>query len=175
MKYLLLLIPFSAFGQFTVCDNEITTIQLNAVGQGSDFAWYVDSGHLIESGSQALVQVSEGGQYNVTVAFNYDGCSYSIDSKFAVDTCPRWSIWIPNAVSPNGTNREWFPIGENIKVESITIYDRWGHIAWAGNVPFVGVALSGMELDGVFTYVLHFRELVNNSLQEKTGSVVVVR
>jgi hypothetical protein len=161
-----------------LCDNEALKVPMRVDAVGSNFVWSIyPSANIQSSGSSAQAIITEAGIFEVTVDFETElGCIYQVSGIFQVDTCPSWTIWIPNAVSPNGTNRTWLPTGENIELLSIEIYDRWGKVQFSTkDSPFLGLNNNGNELDGVFTYQVYFRELVNNSYQKKIGSVVVVR
>lgn len=181
MKTLILILLTSTqlLGQrLELCDNEAVKVPMRVDGVGSNYVWSIyPSVNIQSSGSSAQATISEAGIFSVTVDFETElGCSFQVSGIFQVDTCPSWTIWFPNAISPNGTNREWLPIGTNIELLSIEIYDRWGHIQFiTKDSPFLGYNTNGNELDGVFTYQVYFRELVNNSFQKKIGQVVVVR
>jgi hypothetical protein len=175
----LLLVSCSVNAQsLQICDNEVLKVPMRVDGAGSNFVWSIyPSADIQANGSFAQAEITEHGTFTVTVDFETElGCSYQVSGIFEVDTCPSWTIWIPNAISPNGINRTWIPEGENIELLSIEIYDRWGRVQYSTtNQPFYGYNNNGNELDGVFTYRVYFRELIKNSFQEKIGSVVVVR
>jgi hypothetical protein len=180
MKALILILLSSPlFAQsLQLCDNEVLKVPMRVDGVGSNFVWSIyPSADIQANGSFAQAEITEHGIFTVTVDFETElGCSYQVSGIFEVDTCPSWTIWIPNAISPNGVNRTWIPDGENIELLSIEIYDRWGKVQYSTKqTPFLGLNNNGNELDGVFTYRVYFRELIKNSFQEKIGSVVVVR
>jgi len=172
---LLLLLPLSTYSQrFILCDKPVE-VNLSINGQGENFQWSISDGQIFDAGREAWAKLDHYGSYEVTASYELGGCVYETSGKFFIDTCIKWSIWIPNALVPNGTNQTWFPSGENIRIDRIDIYDRWGHIVWVGNSPFVGLGSDNNMLDGQFTYVCYFTELVNNTRQEKKGAVYVVR
>jgi hypothetical protein len=176
---ILILLSCPLFAQsLQLCDNEVLKVPMRVDGVGSNFVWSIyPSADIQANGSFAQAEITEHGTFTVTVDFETElGCSYQVSGVFEVDTCPSWTIWIPNAISPNGVNRTWIPEGENIELLSIEIYDRWGKVQFSTkDSPFLGLNNNGNELDGVFTYRVYFRELIKNSFQEKIGSVVVVR
>lgn len=170
----LLLFPLLTYSQrFILCDEPVD-IQLSIQGEGNDFHWTISDGLIFEAGREAWARVTHFGKYDVTASFELGGCVYETNGSFYIDTCLKWTIWIPNALVPDGSNRTWFPIGENIRIDNIDIYDRWGHIAWSGNVPFEGLNFEHNMLDGQFTYIVYFTELVYNTRQEKKGVLYVV-
>jgi hypothetical protein len=181
MKALILLLITSTClnaQRLQLCDNEALKVPMRVDAVGSNFVWSIyPSVNIQSNGSSAQATIIEAGTFTVTVDFETElGCSYQVSGIFLVDTCPTWTIWIPNAISPNGTNRTWLPKGENIELLSIEIYDRWGKVQFSTkDSPFLGLNNNGNELDGVFTYQVYFRELVNNSYQKKLGSIVIVR
>jgi hypothetical protein len=172
----ILLFPMVLFSQIEICEDELIKVEVEAIGVGNNFIWssypMVD---IVSYGDEAELLISEIGVYTVELKFEYYGCDYVVYKTFEVIECIEWTIYIANALSPNGTNRTWFPKGENITIESIEIYDRWGHVVWSHNdVEFEGMADSGMELDGQFTYVVLFRD--NRNIQRiRTGGVFIIR
>jgi len=159
---------------YDLCDIPVV-INLRINGDGENFIWSTSDGEISPNGREAIINAYHEGNYNVLVKYVYNGCDYEITGKFVIDTCSRWSIWIPNAISPNGVNRTWMPKGENIRIDMIEIYDRWGRITWYGTEEFLGYNLFGNEIEGVFSYVINFTELIKNTPQRRLGSVVIIR
>lgn len=161
-----------------VCNGESVKVPMRVEGDAVNLIWQIEpSGFIQEDGKFAQATITEYGVYNVTVEYESDlGCKYELFGTFQVDSCPIWTIWIANGISPNGENRSWIPNGENIELLSIEIFDRWGKVQFSTtNEPFYGLNNNGNELDGVFTYRVYFRETIKNSFQEKLGMLTVVR
>lgn len=181
MKALMLLLLTSTClnaQRLQLCDNEALKVPMRVDGAIGNFVWSINPPtDLTSQGNFAQATIIQHGVFIVTVDFESElGCTYQVVGEFTVDTCPTWTIWFPNAISPNGTNRTWLPIGENIELLSIEIYDRWGHVQFSTkDSPFLGINNNGNELEGVFTYQVYYRELIKKTIQKKIGSVVVVR
>lgn len=73
----------------------------------------------------------DAGDYSVqlTVVSNY-GCVDSITKTVVIE--PMYSLYVPNAFSPNfdGTNDVFMAKGEGVKDFKIYIFDRWGNLVY---------------------------------------------
>lgn len=90
------------------------------------------------------------------------------------------NIHIPNAVSPNGTNRKFRPIiafSQSISNYTMQIYDRYGQIifesndlfdAWDGTKNGEGLKM------GMYVYAISFQQ-PNGEIVERKGTVMLVR
>jgi gliding motility-associated-like protein len=92
-------------------------------------------------------------------------------------------VFIPNAFTPDGDglNNEFtavFP--ENMKLASyeMYIYDRWGELVFYSQDPKQGwdASLAGFDApDGVYSYLVKYKEFGYVNKFQVTGSVVVIR
>lgn len=159
--------PLELGPSVNLCPDEV--IDLDA-GPGYDsYTW--------STGSNAqTIQVSQLGDYSVTVTFN--GCVLT-DIMNIGDDCPG-RIFIPNVFSPNGDGLNDFFQVTYVNMESltVTIYDRWGKFLfssadkdfkWDGN--FNGNPLP----EGTFFWTINYKFTDNEIAEEKRGTVMILR
>ena len=124
----------------------------------------------------------EAGSYLVSLQVsNQLGCMDTTSQVIVVEHDPV--VFIPNAFTPDGDglNNEFtavFP--ENMKLASyeMYIYDRWGELVFYSQDPKQGwdASLAGFDApDGVYSYLVKYKELGYVNKFQVTGSVVVIR
>jgi gliding motility-associated-like protein len=124
----------------------------------------------------------EAGSYLVSLQVsNQLGCSDTTSQVIVIEHDPV--VFIPNAFTPDGDglNNEFtavFP--ENMKLASyeLSIYDRWGELVFYSQDPKQGwdASLAGYDApDGVYSYLVKYKELGYVNKFQITGSVVVIR
>ena len=122
------------------------------------------------------------GTYLVSLEVSNElGCLDSISQSIVIEHDPV--VFIPNAFTPDedGLNNEFtavFP--ENMKLASFEmyIYDRWGELVFYSQNPKEGwdASLAGFDApDGVYSYLVKYKELGYVNKFQVTGSVVVIR
>ena len=113
-----------------------------------------------------------------------NGCTYrdSVD----VDVWKDRSVFIPNAISPNGDGiNEYFYVQSklnNVEVSKMSIFDRWGNLVFmTENIPVnqesVGwdARFNGQPVQsGVFVYVIELT-FVDGFTRQRRGDVTVIR
>ena len=113
-----------------------------------------------------------------------DGCEQEIciDIKVIIET----EVYVPNIFSPNndGVNDhfKFQSNSDNLMIESITIFDRWGEIMFASTgsinneeaVMWDGSFNGSPCNSGVYIYVLKFLDIEGNMV-EKAGDVTIAR
>jgi hypothetical protein len=166
-----LLLPFYSFSQFTYCDQELQ-LNLSLVGDVTNITWSSSNGLI----SNNILYVNNSGQFKITVDYASNGCNYSSDKIIYIDSCQIWTIYFPNALSPNGNNLTWFPKYTNVQIDDISIYDRYGHIQWVwdGHHPFFGRNMNNNDIDGVFTHITHYHPLTDGISRIQVGRITVV-
>ncbi len=94
------------------------------------------------------------------------------------------TVFIPTAFSPNGDGiNDIFKVrATEIDVEdfSIVVMNRWGQEMWSTTNVDQGWDGSNQGDDyyvrmGVYTYFIHYRDLISGEITEKAGTVVLVR
>jgi gliding motility-associated-like protein len=124
----------------------------------------------------------EAGSYLVSLQVsNQIGCMDTTSQVIVVEYDPV--VFIPNAFTPDGDglNNEFtavFP--ENMKLANyeMYIYDRWGELVFYSQDPKQGwdASLAGFDApDGVYSYLVKYKELGYVNKFQVTGSVVVIR
>ena len=124
----------------------------------------------------------EAGSYLVSLQVsNQIGCLDTTSQIIVIEHDPV--VFIPNAFTPDGDGLNnvftaVFP--ENMKLASIEmyIYDRWGELVFYSQDPKQGwdASLAGFDApDGVYSYLVKYKELGYVNKFQVTGSVVVIR
>jgi gliding motility-associated-like protein len=124
----------------------------------------------------------QAGTYLISLEVSNEiGCSDSTSQIIVIEHDPV--VYIPNAFTPDGDdlNHEFtavFP--ENMKLASyeLSIYDRWGELVFYSQDPKQGwdASLAGYDApDGVYSYLVKYKELGYVNKFQVTGSVVVIR
>lgn len=124
----------------------------------------------------------EAGSYLVSLQVsNQIGCLDTTSQIIVIEHDPV--VFIPNAFTPDGDglNNEFtavFP--ENMKLASFEmyIYDRWGELVFYSQDPKEGwdASLAGFDApDGVYSYLVKYKEQGYVNKFQVTGSVVVIR
>jgi gliding motility-associated-like protein len=124
----------------------------------------------------------EAGSYLVSLQVsNQLGCMDTTSQVIVIEHDPV--VFIPNAFTPDGDglNNEFtavFP--ENMKLASyeMYIYDRWGELVFYSQDPKQGwdASLAGFAApDGVYSYLVKYKEFGYVNKFQVTGSVVVIR
>lgn len=83
---------------------------------------------------------------------------------------------IPNVITPNGDGlNDFFRLGDSFKLTEcfeVSVYNRWGHLAYEGPGPWDGRTFSGEQLpSGTYYYIAR---LADGSL-EATGYIQILR
>jgi len=124
----------------------------------------------------------EAGSYLVSLQVsNQIGCLDTTSQIIVIEHDPV--VFIPNAFTPDGDGLNnvftaVFP--ENMKLASFEmyIYDRWGELVFYSQDPKQGwdASLAGFDApDGVYSYLVKYKELGYVNKFQVTGSVVVIR
>ena len=118
MRFILLLsiIPLGIIAQYNYCDKDLE-IKLTTQPNLS-YNWNVDG--YITTEQDATLNINRIGTYQIVLEItNEFGCT-SIDKVLVnVDECKEWTYYAPNAFVPDGENKTWIPVGENITIDLI--------------------------------------------------------
>jgi gliding motility-associated-like protein len=160
-----------------------TTILENNSSNAYHFIWNFGDGTTNDSiFSPEHTFPEEAGSYLVSLQVsNQIGCMDSTSQDIVIEHDPV--VFIPNAFTPDGDglNNEFtavFP--ENMKLASyeMFIYDRWGELVFYSQDPKQGwdASLAGFDApDGVYSYLVKYKELGYVNKFQVTGSVVLIR
>lgn len=109
---------------------------------------------------------------------NADGCSDSIVQIITIK--PDYTLYIPNAISPNGDGKnDLFHIsGLNLPIQDfyIRIYDRLGNLVFYSSVPsfeWDGCVNGKVVPDAIYAFRLQFRD-PNGIVHVRDGSITVI-
>lgn len=137
LSLLLCIISSVCFSQIRVCWDPVPISIVLPNSDGMLLNWstttgYIDDQHWI---------VSEEGRHQIEVEVTdpETGCS-TMRSKSIVAACDTCTFFAPNAFTPgNGIiNNSFMPIGLNIQIQGLSIWDRWGQIIYQGTSPWFG-------------------------------------
>jgi len=98
-----------------------------------------------------------------------------------VEVKPSFDIYVPNAFTPDGDSHNQVFIVQGFGISDknfeLLVFNRWGEIVFEThdiNVGWDGTYKSEQSQDGVYTWVVRFRDLTD-SPHEKTGHVSLLR
>lgn len=150
-----------------LCENETIKINTNYSGY-YQLVWQDGS-----SGSTYIATTP--GLYEVeTQDYGCGVVSDSIRIKYLSGPCIH--IYFPNAFTPNadGKNDTFFPLGDEIEVEIMQIFTRWGELIYNGSGPWDGMYQGVTVPSGAYLYVVIYQE--QSGLKQYTkGTVQVLR
>ena len=153
----------------------VVTFQNRSVGADSCY-WELGDGSVIGSSVAFDHAYTEPGVYRVRlVAYNKNGCSdTAFDSLVAGN---QFSIFIPNAFSPNGDGRNeaFYPVCFFTRSYSLQVFDRWGQQVFSSDAsdPYPRW-VPGAETDGMYLYLIQATDGYG-ALHKYQGKVMMVR
>lgn len=175
--FILLMFPTILFAQTS---NKCVGETINAwvdTNISWDYKWSVSpSIEFTGQGTPSITIPNIETSINIAITVtNSSGCDMTEWITIRVDECPEATIYFPNALVPDGTNKTWMPKYENIEITSLEIWDRWGRVVWIWKgKDFEGFNEDGSAVDGVFSYVCWYKDLVSGRTNQAIGMVVVV-
>ena len=123
------------------------------------------------------IRASEQTTYTVTVTSTL-GCVGS--DKFVIRPDCISKSFIPNAFSPNGDglNDIFKPTLINFEKYTLSIYNRWGAKVFESNSAELGWdgLYNGRDApQGVYSYVMRYKTTENDTWQNKSGALQLIR
>jgi gliding motility-associated-like protein len=164
-----------------VYDNEegVTKVQFtNKTLYGSNFSWAFGNGNASRN-YNPLELYTDTGYFRVSLsAINNFNCYDDFDTLLHI--APDYSVFIPNAFSPNKD-----PLNRVFKIEgtlyyqtfSMFIYNRWGELMFYSNNPVEGWdgTYKGEPVpEGVYGYVIQIAD-IKSKINEYKGSIHLFR
>ena len=157
----------------------VQTINLNTA-PGLVNYWIIN-GDTISNATDTSFTFPGYGNYLITHCI-YDpvyGCLFCFEKW--VNVFPNPQIEIPNFFTPNydGVN-DFFElsIGQDLEQLHIEIYNRWGNMVYESNAvdfQWDGFAMNGLKCaDGVYFWILTYKEVNNPSLLHNQGTVTLM-
>ncbi len=160
-----------ALADVTACDD--STAVVNA---GSGFVSYLWS----TGETTQTIGTQTAGAYSVTVE-DANGCSPSGSANVTFESCvvENFSLFIPNAFSPNGdgNNEKFQCFGSGVIFTDIKVFNRWGEKVFDTNNMFDGWdgTNKGEQCKpGVFTYSINVISADGKSNKYK-GTITLIR
>lgn len=162
-------------------EDYFTVLDLSAGADGG--YWYFSTGDTIPYvyGEQPIYDFTDTGMYYITlVLFNNGGCTSVFTDSICVKAEPL--LHIPSGFSPNNDAiNDFFEIyAIGVKDLELHIFDRWGMrvhldreepINWDGTHMNTQVPLP----QGVYPYVIFYRDINGGRLVKQRGSITIVR
>ncbi|HHG83726.1 MAG TPA: T9SS type B sorting domain-containing protein, partial [Bacteroidetes bacterium] len=155
----------------------LTTTFYNQSQGASTYEWTFGDGH-VSNEFEPVHTFADTGRFNVQlIAYNANGCPDTAYQKVIVGA--DFTIWVPNAFTPNGDgdndyfNTPWI----GVKEFHIMIYDRWGMLIYESYNPdfqWYGVFKGTGCQEGVYTYVIDARGYLSEKVR-KAGTVTLMR
>jgi gliding motility-associated-like protein len=162
-----------AVAGFSVLNESITELSpmielrdesVNATG----WAWSFSDG-FVSNMQEPQHTLSDTGLNTIQqIVTTQQGCNDTLEKEIKVE--PLQLIWVPNAFSPNGDNKnEYFTAtGWNIRGFSLIIFNRWGQRVFETNDLDSGWdgALDGKPApEDVYTYLITYKDLKDRTQQ----------
>lgn len=128
----------------------------------------------------AMILAGEGSY--TYAAMDLYGCPTTGTVDVVVDPAADGSSFVPNVFTPNsdGINDAFGVVGAESDHFELTVYDRWGLMTfattdiqehWSGDYRSSGKPVP----DGVYVYVLHFRDRCSGDVHQDIGHVTLLR
>lgn len=158
--------------EYSIDDSEISEIN-----------WYDAQGNVLGQGSTLEFGEKISTVYTVEL-ITIDGCSVMQEIEIRVDSSVE--IYVPNVFSPNGDgNNDIFWVqgeDDDVMIESLLIFDRWGNKVYEAKDMPVGESSRGWDGNfnaqpvnpGVYVYMLEIRTSTDEIIVE-SGDVTVIR
>ena len=158
----------------TICTDR--PYALSAGVQAARYQWQ-------DGSTQPGIRVQAAGLYSVTVS---DGlCSASDSIRVDTRTCVRYSVYVPNAFSPDGNGindafRPLMPPALTVLEYAFRVFDRWGNLVFQSMDSSEGWdgTKNGVELSqGTYVYVLllRYRDDGGEGEETITGEINLLR
>ncbi len=180
-----LIIYDSPTAGFIISDDQLSIVEpmvmFSNTSSGNTIGWMWDFG---DSTTSTLASPSHTyqrtGTFNVRlITTSNGGCTDTLEQPLDVD--PEFTVFIPNAFTPNGdaTNDVWFVYGEEITTIDIKIFDRWGVLIFESDNQFEGWdgrASGGSEIaqQDVYVYKVFIKDFEGKQ-HKMTGHVSLLK
>ncbi len=166
------------FSPLQAQNNTPTTFFNTSIG-GTRYKWIFDDGdELVTTKLDTAISHIYGrtDTFNVMlIAYNQYGCSDTVTHVVSAIVTPL--VDVPNAISPNGTNRTISVKGYGISKMDWRIYNRWGVLVFNGTsqkTGWDGTYKGVLQPQEVYTYVLNV-EFSDGTKYQKTGDITLLR
>lgn len=168
MRFTLVLLFFTSMlnAQLQYCKDTVISLTTQ---ENYAYNWNINGEISTEQTSQFTVNQIGTYQIELTLTNEY-GCT-SIDKRvLQVEQCKEWTYYAPNAFVPDGVNKTWIPVGENITIDWIRIFTREGQVIFEGVSEWDG----GEFMGGVYVYTCDYTTITGEKYRD-LGRVTLVR
>lgn len=153
------------------CTGESAKIEITNKNNSIFYTWY-DGSH------DDKITVTQN--QNISITGEIYGCIAKDSLDVFFKDCRESEIFIPNVFSPNndGINDELEIFGQNIEVQEIKIYNRWGAEMFAAkdqNVKWNGTFKGAEAQIDTYVYFVKYKDLLTGKEEIKKGSVQLVK
>lgn len=156
----------------TLCKNGINVpITLSASTLLPNYHWSTGA-------TTAELTVTQPGIYYLRSEYR---CGSITSESIYVKQCPEDSsvgLYIPDCFTPDndGLNDYFAPVFNNIKIEEIKVYNRWGNVVYVSSteMKWDGSWQNKVCPLGVYVYKVSYRDK-RNGIAQKTGRVLLLR
>jgi hypothetical protein len=166
-----ILFPLTIIAQYNYCD---TNLEIKLTTQPNlTYNWNVDGYNTTEQ--DATLTINRIGTFQIELEItNEYGCT-SIDKRTIIaNSCEEWTYYAPNAFVPDGTNKTWIPVGENITIDMIRIFTREGQVIFEGVTEWDGTYKGNKCMGAVYVYTCDYTTITGLKLRD-LGRVTLVR
>ncbi len=159
-----------------------TAVNFQATPASYNYTWIFDDSTQSNQSNFIHTITPEEGTHNVhLIVQNTLGCIDSVD--FTIVVMDLLAFYVPNTFTPDGDkfNNEFIPVftsGFDPKSYQINIYDRWGELVFESkdtSKGWDGTYKNHPANDGMYTWVIRFKDLYNDANKEIKGNVNVIR
>jgi gliding motility-associated-like protein len=168
---------------FEVIPDKVTVLEpevkiKSLVGDAVHYVYAFGDGSTADFISGTHAYNLEGNYVITQYIINMFGCTDSASRM--VKVLPEHRFWMPNVFTPdqNGLNDTFGPTLIGVSHYELRIYDRWGELVFSSADPLAGWdgRFRGGECpQGVYVYLLTFKDVVEGSLEERAGHVTLLR
>lgn len=163
--------PLITIAQYNYCD---TDIEIKLTTQPNlSYNWNVDGNVTTEQ--DATLVINRIGAFFIELEItNEFGCTSTDKRILNVYSCEDWTYYAPNAFAPDGTNKTWIPIGENITIDMIRIFTREGQIIFEGVTEWDGTYKGDKCMGAVYVYTCDYTTITGQKLKD-LGRITLIR
>lgn len=150
---------------------------IDACALGKTYLWSPD----INCSGCSSVEVTPDKPENLyqCIVISADGCEDTCYYLIKVEGITG-TIYVPNAFSPNGDNKnEVFEVfGKNVIIKVIKIFNRWGEMVYSSDspTPLWDGRYRGQDAPtGIYTYQVQYLQGIEQRVRSLKGSITLIR
>ncbi|MFT5778302.1 MAG: gliding motility-associated-like protein, partial [Crocinitomicaceae bacterium] len=156
----------------------------NLSSNATNYQWTFEEGNPLQSTlTNPTVQFPDGvvGTYEVVlIATSQLGCADTTELNVIVS--PEILIYVPNSFTPDDDehNQNWLVYMDGIDIYDyeLLVFNRWGELVWENHDISIGWdgTFNGQNVQtGMYTWIIHTKDLLNDERYTFNGHVNVMR